>query len=326
MEAELRTGQDLPASLSHGPLQLPDPEVLRVHVVADRDVLRREPDDLTVAAHRRARPYRLARDLVARLDVLADLDPVRAVLEHGPGRQFGLRDRHVVRGGKQPYEGETIYGWDARQKKVVYTYWASDGGISTGSLERVDGGLMFAEAYAGGWTPSPCVGCNTFMKFGDLLKRARAVGAGRVATGHYAILERDPRTDRTLLRRAADEDKDLGTGKPDGGFGVEFDKTLGRFILFGEASFTFMGDPPNQNFRDRPAAGLGVGYKVSASVTVVTLVDWRRALVAGQSDPVELVGVATFKLTPRLSVSPNAAAARMAASSSQSTVAKHGRS
>jgi len=66
----------------------------------------------------------------------------------------------------------------------------------------------FAEDYAGGRTPSPCVRCNTFVKFGALYGRAAAVGAQRVATGHYAILERDPRSGRTLLRRAADEDKD----------------------------------------------------------------------------------------------------------------------
>lgn len=66
----------------------------------------------------------------------------------------------------------------------------------------------FAEDYAAGRTPSPCVRCNTFIKFGSLLGRARAVGAERVATGHYAILERDPASGRTLLRRARDHDKD----------------------------------------------------------------------------------------------------------------------
>jgi hypothetical protein len=104
----------------------------------------------------------------------------------------------------------------------------------------------------------------------------------------------------------ADEDEGLGTGELDGGFGVEFDKTLGRFIVFGDASFTFMGDPPHQNFRDRPAASLGVGYRVSATLTVIALVDWRGALVAGRSDPVELVGLVSFKLTPLVSLSPNA--------------------
>jgi tRNA-specific 2-thiouridylase len=68
--------------------------------------------------------------------------------------------------------------------------------------------LPFAEDYARGRTPSPCVRCNTFIKFDALVGRARAVGATRVATGHYAVLEPDPRSGRTLLRRAADPDKD----------------------------------------------------------------------------------------------------------------------
>jgi tRNA-specific 2-thiouridylase len=66
----------------------------------------------------------------------------------------------------------------------------------------------FAGDYAAGRTPSPCVGCNTYMKFGTLLARARAVGAERVSTGHYARLERDPASGRTLLRRARDDEKD----------------------------------------------------------------------------------------------------------------------
>jgi tRNA-specific 2-thiouridylase len=66
----------------------------------------------------------------------------------------------------------------------------------------------FAGDYAAGRTPSPCVRCNTFVKFGSLLSRARAVGAESVATGHYAILEPDARTGRTLLRRARDREKD----------------------------------------------------------------------------------------------------------------------
>lgn len=66
----------------------------------------------------------------------------------------------------------------------------------------------FADDYAAGRTPSPCIRCNTFMKFGTLLSRARAVGAESVATGHYAILQRDPKSGRTLLYRAVDRDKD----------------------------------------------------------------------------------------------------------------------
>ena len=66
----------------------------------------------------------------------------------------------------------------------------------------------FARDYAEGRTPSPCVRCNTFIKFDALWERARAVGAASVATGHYAILERDARSGRTLLRAAADSEKD----------------------------------------------------------------------------------------------------------------------
>ncbi len=66
----------------------------------------------------------------------------------------------------------------------------------------------FADDYANGRTPSPCLRCNTFIKFDALWERARAVGASSVATGHYAILERDPRSGRTLLRAAADSEKD----------------------------------------------------------------------------------------------------------------------
>ncbi|ANM29014.1 hypothetical protein ABI59_04500 [Acidobacteria bacterium Mor1] len=68
--------------------------------------------------------------------------------------------------------------------------------------------LPFARDYAAGRTPSPCVNCNTFIKFDSLIARSRAVGAEKVATGHYAILERDPKTGRTLLRKARDLTKD----------------------------------------------------------------------------------------------------------------------
>ena len=48
----------------------------------------------------------------------------------------------------------------------------------------------FVEDYLAGRTPSPCVRCNTWVKFDLLLERARRLGASQVATGHYArILE-----------------------------------------------------------------------------------------------------------------------------------------
>jgi tRNA-specific 2-thiouridylase len=66
----------------------------------------------------------------------------------------------------------------------------------------------FRRDYEAGRTPSPCVRCNTFVKFDALWARASAVGADRVATGHYARLTFDAASGRTLLRTAADPDKD----------------------------------------------------------------------------------------------------------------------
>ncbi len=65
----------------------------------------------------------------------------------------------------------------------------------------------FVEAYRAGRTPVPCLACNTELKFGWLLRRARAWDATAVATGHYARLTRDP-AGRYQLRRARDPRKD----------------------------------------------------------------------------------------------------------------------
>ena len=44
----------------------------------------------------------------------------------------------------------------------------------------------FVDEYAAGRTPIPCVRCNTFTKFRDLLHKADAIDAPFIATGHYA--------------------------------------------------------------------------------------------------------------------------------------------
>jgi tRNA-specific 2-thiouridylase len=64
----------------------------------------------------------------------------------------------------------------------------------------------FADEYARGRTPNPCVLCNDRLKFGRLLDYARAVGADAVATGHYARIETVD--GRPALLRAVDRAKD----------------------------------------------------------------------------------------------------------------------
>ena len=65
----------------------------------------------------------------------------------------------------------------------------------------------FVREYASGRTPLPCAHCNSDLKFSTLLDRARGLGAGHVATGHYARVGQAP-DGRWLLKRSADRDKD----------------------------------------------------------------------------------------------------------------------
>jgi len=64
----------------------------------------------------------------------------------------------------------------------------------------------FADEYARGRTPNPCVMCNDKLKFGRLFEYADAVGAKYVATGHYARIDRSNGSARLL--RGVDRKKD----------------------------------------------------------------------------------------------------------------------
>jgi tRNA-specific 2-thiouridylase len=58
----------------------------------------------------------------------------------------------------------------------------------------------FAESYAAGETPVPCVECNRAIKFADLLGTARELGASVLATGHYVRNVRLADGSRALYR------------------------------------------------------------------------------------------------------------------------------
>ncbi len=85
------------------------------------------------------------------------------------------------------------------------------------NLEReFDAGVLqpFLRGYQEGRTPSPCIDCNTYVKFGALLGRARLqYDCDAVATGHYARVDgvEDPGRPggtRYRLRQGLDGDKD----------------------------------------------------------------------------------------------------------------------
>jgi tRNA-specific 2-thiouridylase len=69
----------------------------------------------------------------------------------------------------------------------------------------------FAESYAMGETPIPCVACNQTVKFADLLATAQELGADALATGHYITSRPNPQEgqpNRRALYRPIDSDRD----------------------------------------------------------------------------------------------------------------------
>jgi tRNA-specific 2-thiouridylase len=67
--------------------------------------------------------------------------------------------------------------------------------------------VPFADAYARGSTPVPCIACNQTVKFADLFEIARDLGADALATGHYVRSRREADGTRGLYR-AHDAERD----------------------------------------------------------------------------------------------------------------------
>ncbi len=66
----------------------------------------------------------------------------------------------------------------------------------------------FVKSYLKGETPNPCIDCNKYIKFDQMLKRATGLDCDYLATGHYARIEKDETTGRFLLKKALDDTKD----------------------------------------------------------------------------------------------------------------------
>ena len=64
----------------------------------------------------------------------------------------------------------------------------------------------FADSYAAGETPVPCIRCNQTVKFADLTALAGGLGADRLATGHY--VRRVDGAEGAELHRALDPERD----------------------------------------------------------------------------------------------------------------------
>jgi len=64
----------------------------------------------------------------------------------------------------------------------------------------------FVSEYLQGRTPNPCIDCNRFIKFGEMLRRLPNYDCDYLATGHYARV--DKQGERYILKKAIDDTKD----------------------------------------------------------------------------------------------------------------------
>lgn len=66
----------------------------------------------------------------------------------------------------------------------------------------------FVDDYLNGRTPIPCTLCNNFIKFDQFFEMAEGIGAGNIATGHYARLAVDEESGRYQMGTSLDAGKD----------------------------------------------------------------------------------------------------------------------
>lgn len=66
----------------------------------------------------------------------------------------------------------------------------------------------FIDEYGVGRTPNPCIACNRYIKFEELLRRANMLGAYYVSTGHYAKIIYNEKNGRYLLKKSETVGKD----------------------------------------------------------------------------------------------------------------------
>jgi tRNA-specific 2-thiouridylase len=121
--------------------------------------------------------------------------------------------------------GMTLHLWqeplqdDECSSKVLHDSSASARQVAEAlniPLQVLDAALPFKDLvvdrliaeYSVGRTPNPCLYCNRHIKFGYLLEHALAMGAERMATGHYARVRRGERSGTWELLRGVDPQKD----------------------------------------------------------------------------------------------------------------------
>lgn len=135
-------------------------------------------------------------------------------------------------------------------------------------------------------------------------REAQASGSGLgdiVLRGLFEAKEQEgvwPFIDLTakLKLPTGDEDKGLGTGEADIGFGVELTRVLDDgFYLMSELGYTFIGEPSGFRLQDRWNYAIGGGRQVTRQLQLTAMLDGRTSLNSGNDDPLSLLLFSTWK-------------------------------
>lgn len=122
-----------------------------------------------------------------------------------------------------------------------------------------------------------------------------------VASATYSLLERsDLMLDLTakLKLGTASVSKGLGTGEHDYGLVLDAYVPLGKATSFFSLGYKRPGDPAGQNLRNTWQAGAGLAYKVSNTLSVGGMFDWRSAASLQGQPQRDLSFYAVFKMSP----------------------------
>ena len=156
--------------------------------------------------------FQLGPDLTGRRIVVAmsggvDSSVVAALAQRSGAETIGITLQLYDHGEAVGRAGSCCAGRDIRDARAVadalgiaHYVFDYESAFRTSVIDR------FADDYLAGRTPIPCVRCNQGVKFTDLLRLARELGADCLATGHY--VRRVAGADGAELHRAVDPARD----------------------------------------------------------------------------------------------------------------------
>ncbi len=156
--------------------------------------------------------FQLGPDLTGRRIVVAmsggvDSSVVAALAQRSGAETIGITLQLYDHGEAVGRAGSCCAGRDIRDARAVadalgiaHYVFDYESAFRTSVIDR------FADDYLAGRTPIPCVRCNQGVKFTDLLRLARELGADCLATGHY--VRRVAGSDGAELHRAVDPARD----------------------------------------------------------------------------------------------------------------------